>query len=441
MRWPFKQVMPDNSIGIFANQWVPKGELVCIHGRVITSGLFYLGEDLLSISQFGTEVSLINPKLPASQKPEIIDEKTKPFKDKTLTRWSAYSKLSAQCRGFYLTWLASERSARYILEEYLYLYFAGLERRIAEILLFPDGLKEETAPILDEVMRIYETLGEKPKFRENLDKFIKLLFFINPDAHYSIISNAKLSKDLLTRLKLEYVSRCQHPITPELAFDWFAIISGDVNYKETATSLDLFNQRFYAQFGAKHILKTDETSFTFNYFPISLGVGVIKTEVKSYFCEQANQLFISQLSELAREISDLISGKPHKKSLIKKQITPKGFDINFSRLSEIEKDTQEARNLLSEIFIDDENKHEGSDPSESSSLKFNERYQEFLYQILGRASWSLRDFCGICEHFGFFTDGAIEFFNEWAFDNYGEPLLEIDGDIYVNLDMIKALKH
>ena len=60
-----------------------------------------------------------------------------------------------------------------------------------------------------------------------------------------------------------------------------------------------------------------------------------------------------------------------------------------------------------------------------------------LVRTLTRSStWSRADFereAGAC---GLLPDGALETVNEWAYDTYGEPLIE-DGDpVTVNLDLL-----
>ena len=104
--------------------WIGKYQEVKLHGRTLR-GFLYVGERMDSLRGYMQEPALVNSSLPAAG--QSFNHSVF-YTDGTLGYWPSYDSLSRECRGSYLDWLASDRSAENTPIGFVFLYFYGFER-------------------------------------------------------------------------------------------------------------------------------------------------------------------------------------------------------------------------------------------------------------------------------------------------------------------------
>src|SRR6476469_8741088 len=101
--------------------WIPPGHDIEIQGLTISGGMFYVGEQLPSVTRPAPEPALINRKLAVDYDPSPLN----------VYGWAyapSYQQMSAKNRGLYLRWLAGGRGPG-AQQSFLMLFFYGIERR------------------------------------------------------------------------------------------------------------------------------------------------------------------------------------------------------------------------------------------------------------------------------------------------------------------------
>jgi hypothetical protein len=131
-----------------SSAWTPKGQPIKIAGYTITGGMLYVG----TTAHGGPPPArrFIDSALPVSRTRDISVPQMGYFPD--------YRAISPAQRRNYLEWLAGGRSNPSIEIGYVFLFYYGLEERIAAL----DCTAQEELHILEEVLRlrqIYSTNG------------------------------------------------------------------------------------------------------------------------------------------------------------------------------------------------------------------------------------------------------------------------------------------
>ena len=112
--------------------------------------------------------------------------------------------------------------------------------------------------------------------------------------------------------------------------------------------------------------------------------------------------------------------------------------LDEERLRRLRAETEKIGSLLADVFADDEapTPPPSVTPAPGGLLGLDAIHSTLVRALARSPTWSRADFereAGAC---GLLPDGALEMVNEWAYDAYGEPLIE-DGDpVTVNLDLL-----
>jgi hypothetical protein len=119
-----------------------------------------------------------------------------------------------------------------------------------------------------------------------------------------------------------------------------------------------------------------------------------------------------------------------------------GVWLDTERIQQISENTKRVNAILAKVFQTDESdgsKADGRLPTTmpaSDALDTREsdpfdglepRHRRFLAELITRREWPRQDLDTLARSFSLMTDGAIEAINEWAFERYGDALIE-DGD-------------
>lgn len=234
-------------------RWITERETLTIQGRQINRGFFYYGGKLDMLTGFGTEPSLVDESLPANP-PTDVSEDSFPYSDDSLGYWPSYGSLSSACRGIYLDWLASQRSNPNMPIGYVFIYFAGFERRVIENLNNDVVSNEEFISIFKEVSRlnrIYNAQRSFDSYSANLLEYMTLIrpnLFKNNSELFTLLPESTNNSTLRFKYDLAKTVALKKPITASLAWQWLNY-SGEYNFKTPAKRCsDEFKALFYLLF-------------------------------------------------------------------------------------------------------------------------------------------------------------------------------------------------
>ncbi|WP_308411889.1 tellurite resistance TerB C-terminal domain-containing protein, partial [Vibrio parahaemolyticus] len=67
-------------------------------------------------------------------------------------------------------------------------------------------------------------------------------------------------------------------------------------------------------------------------------------------------------------------------------------------------------------------------------------HKNLFDMLLSKEIWPRNEVHELCKKLNLMVDGAIETINDWAYEKVDAPVLDDDGDIYVDLEIVKELK-
>lgn len=125
--------------------------------------------------------------------------------------------------------------------------------------------------------------------------------------------------------------------------------------------------------------------------------------------------------------------------------TATGVRLDAERIHQISENTKRVNAILAKVFQSDEPAggladakaptpaSRPSDARESHPFDGLEQRQcAFLGELLTRREWPRQDVDTLARSFSLMTDGAIEAINEWAFERYGDAIIEDSEPMIVN---------
>jgi uncharacterized tellurite resistance protein B-like protein len=116
------------------------------------------------------------------------------------------------------------------------------------------------------------------------------------------------------------------------------------------------------------------------------------------------------------------------------------FRLDMGVLALHEEETNHVKSILGNIFEDDDDDllpevNVSIDPSGLDKPHYS------LYQkLVEKEQWAKDDFHKLCAELGLMVDGAIETINDWSFSGVDAPVLDDDGDIFVDFEIVEELK-
>ncbi len=279
-------------------RWVPVGESLTIGNIEITGGFFYTGGRLASLSYDGdTEASLVDPSLKIEPKP--LD-----FTDDSLGYWPKFSSISPQCRGAFIQWLASERSAPKTPLGYVFIYFYGLERRA-----LIDGQKgevtdEEYLNIFKEILRLKAIYGFSGSFMTYASRLLEIMTLFRPKVVKLPASEWDTGNyDLLVRVQLAKLVTSGRPIPARLALLWLHL-SETYRLRTPARRCnqefaELFKAEYARKWGDGMNIKPNKTQLKIEYRAASSTLRGIELTHKDLVDPSRLKGPMNKLAELA----------------------------------------------------------------------------------------------------------------------------------------------
>ncbi|MGB1293134.1 MAG: TerB N-terminal domain-containing protein [Pseudoalteromonas sp.] len=257
-------------------RWIRKGEVVTIHGRKLVS-FIYLGEQMTALRGYDIEPSLIR-KIPKAISPAKNESY---YTDESLGYWPSYSRLSIQCRGAYLDWLATDRSAANTPIGFVFLYFYGFERFVVENGQNNKVEEEHFVDIFDEVLRLHNVFASNRSFAGYSANLLEFMYLVKPKLFEC--RKHKLPKtrhSLLFKLRLSEQIVATERVSDELALEWIKN-TDQYNLKTAARRCDiefdsLFKLYYKQKFPEGMQVKPNKTKLNAEYFAASGGIPSIK---------------------------------------------------------------------------------------------------------------------------------------------------------------------
>ncbi|MFM0356460.1 TerB N-terminal domain-containing protein [Paraburkholderia nemoris] len=225
-------------------RWVGPGEKVEISGVAITAGMFYLGVPK-RVEATSLDACVLNPKANVAKTASDVSAGSEDY-------WLSYQSFSAEQRGAYLQWLASDRSDPRLHRSFAFFYFYGLERRV----LF-DGIqgkvqKAEFETIASELKRLKSIYSNvlRTVHIDGLLEFI-CVHLTHPQRQYDQVPgtiSSAFEVPLSIRVAFGQAAVDKKPVPSDWALAW-ALGDGGV-YKRTPVTRceDEFRQLFQRKY-------------------------------------------------------------------------------------------------------------------------------------------------------------------------------------------------
>lgn len=117
------------------------------------------------------------------------------------------------------------------------------------------------------------------------------------------------------------------------------------------------------------------------------------------------------------------------------------FQLDEGILAIHESDTNDAKSMLESIFaVDEEVELEVRPTADVNEEGLDSPYKELFETLIAKESWPRKEVHELCSKLNIMVDGALETINDWAYDKVDAPVLDDDGDIYVDLEIVEELK-
>jgi hypothetical protein len=111
--------------------------------------------------------------------------------------------------------------------------------------------------------------------------------------------------------------------------------------------------------------------------------------------------------------------------------------LDPSRIQSVLADTEDVQDALAKVLIEDE---QASTPALALTADgLPSAQSKLLTSLLQKESWSRTEFEVLTREHGLMPDGAIEALNDWAFDNFEEPLIEEGNPLILSVSCVAAL--
>jgi hypothetical protein len=124
--------------------------------------------------------------------------------------------------------------------------------------------------------------------------------------------------------------------------------------------------------------------------------------------------------------------------------------VDSARLEALRRETDQVGALLAGVFAEEELPNslkpevlnhdlEAEEPARDGLLPgLDAKHQQFLAEILHKASWTREELQAMAGRLQIMLDGALERINDAAFELFGEPVTEGDDPIYVQQNILEA---
>lgn len=176
-----------------------------------------------------------------------------------------------------------------------------------------------------------------------------------------------------------------------------------------------------------------------------LSIALADGKIDASEIKQIEKLYTSlglDKSLVTSEIHEFASSKqPISATSKDASIDKSTFQLDEGILAMHESDTNDAKSMLESIFaVDEEAELEVSPTADANEEGLDSPYKELFETLIAKESWPRKEVHELCSKLNIMVDGALETINDWAYDKVDAPVLDDDGDIYVDLEIVEELK-
>ena len=118
--------------------------------------------------------------------------------------------------------------------------------------------------------------------------------------------------------------------------------------------------------------------------------------------------------------------------------------LDPGRVASLMADTARVSSVLGDIFRDDELEEDLEETQEGIGSGFpglDAQHAAFLGELLTRPHWDETEISALAGQFRLMQSGALETLNEWAFERFGDALIEEYEGYELNPDVVAELRH
>ena len=118
--------------------------------------------------------------------------------------------------------------------------------------------------------------------------------------------------------------------------------------------------------------------------------------------------------------------------------------LDPGRVASLMADTARVSSVLGDIFRDDKLEEDLEETQEDIGSGFpglDVQHAAFLGELLTRPHWDETEFSALAGQFRLMQAGALENLNEWAFERFGDALIEEYEGYELNPDVVAELRH
>tara|TARA_B110000211_G_scaffold47285_1_gene50913 strand:- start:14542 stop:16974 length:2433 start_codon:yes stop_codon:yes gene_type:complete len=118
------------------------------------------------------------------------------------------------------------------------------------------------------------------------------------------------------------------------------------------------------------------------------------------------------------------------------------FSLDETILALHESQTTEAKNMLEQIFTSDEDESDYIEVPELTNEVdgLDQAHSQLFEKLCAKAQWGREEVAQMCSELKLMVDGAIETINDWSFDLVDAPVIDDDGDIYIDEEIVKEIR-
>ena len=186
---------------------------------------------------------------------------------------------------------------------------------------------------------------------------------------------------------------------------------------------------------------------------ILIGIAVADGKIEPEEIKQLEKIYTLlglDKALVTRDIHGMSSSKanlkPSRSPAEKASSTSTSLQLDESLLAIHESETEDVQNILSAIFVEEEDT-DGTDNSASDGASLqeetgiDEKHYALFESLLRKDRWAREEVEALCRDSGLMVSGALETINDWSFDKVDAAVLEEDGDaIYVDQEIVEEIE-
>jgi len=452
--------------------WVASHETVEVAGRDI-GGMIYFGT-APRVGDFNQKCSAyVDPSLKVAGQGGDLDGKGMPYRP-------SYSEIVPRARATYLDWLASGRKDARYNPGYMFLYFYGLERRF-----FNECPGEaEKREIVAEVERLKTVYSESRSVQRYLGRFLDIARIDALSAERIQPIFERQGDELPTMLGVVIGATVWkgEAINADWALSWLACHPDGRLRIAALRCLDEFRELFRIRFAEifpdglavakpkrtlEVVYRASSGEFEASVTPLVGGIpvpdisslqtplsqietiadrvteelerfsrsdlhssGVVDGRVAVRQAELAQRGEAVPAETPAERVREALFNRVAQRGEAVPAETPparQGPRLDASRIDAIQHDTARASSLLGDIFDEEAEQGETDEVSvvsETALPGLDEKNSEFVRALIERERWTEEEVSALVKGIGLMQSGALEAVNEWAFENFGDALIE-----------------